>query len=117
MIGYSSLRVVSPFPADASLGSGIDYLRVILSLAVCLALGIGVAYMLRRLHAHRPSGQPRQLRVLESIRLDTRTSLYLVQCGNQRKLVASGTHGLNVSSIETIDAAPVKGNGETPREA
>ena len=116
MIGFSGLHVVAPFPADASVGSGIDYLRVILSLVVCLALGIGAAYLLRRLQGHRPSGRPRQLRVLESIRLDTKTSLYLVQCGTQHKLIASGHHGLNVSSIEVIDTAPVKDNGETFRE-
>jgi flagellar biogenesis protein FliO len=100
------------FASALPLDSGIDYVRVVLSLLVCLALGVGAAFALRRLGRYRaPTARIRQLEVLESVRLDARTSLHLVRCGDGRTLVACGPGAVALARVEDVVAptAPVAG--------
>lgn len=92
-----------------ALSSGIDYLRVILSLSLCLALGVAMAFLARRMHRRRITSGDTQLRVLESVRLDARHSLHVVRYGTSHVLVATGASGVAMSPLAppVDDARPV----------
>ncbi len=103
-----TMALASALPLD----SGVDYVRVVLSLLVCLGLGVAAAFLLRRFGKHRgPTSRSRQLEVLESVRLDARTSLHLVRCGDGKTLVACGPGAIALSRVEdgAAPAAPADG--------
>lgn len=103
-----TLALASALPLD----SGIDYVRVVLSLLVCLGLGVGAALLLRRFGKYRgPVTRDRQLEVLESVRLDARTSLHLVRCGDGKTLVACGPGAIALSRVEDAAASTVPADG------
>jgi len=81
-------------------------LRSLLAMAAIVGVGFGVLYVMRRrgiVPAARPAG--RSLRVVESVRLGPRASLFVVQFGESRLLVGQGEHGV---SLIARDAAPVE---------
>lgn len=107
-----TMALASALPLD----SGIDYVRVVLALLVCLGLAVAAAFLLRRFGKYRgPVTRDRQLEVLESVRLDARTSLHLVRCGGGKTLVACGPGAIALSRVED-DAVPVAPAGGEPHE-
>jgi len=81
-------------------------LRSLLAMAAIVGVGFGVLYVMRRrgiVPAARPAS--RSLRVVESVRLGPRASLFVVQFGESRLLVGQGEHGV---SLIARDAAPVE---------
>lgn len=91
-----TVALASALPLD----SGTDYVRVSLSLIVCLSLGVVAVFLLRRFGRYRGAVvRDRQLEVLESVRLDARTSLHLIRCGKYRTLVACGPGAIALSRV------------------
>ena len=110
---YSMAAFVNALPLD----SGVDYMRVTLSLFACLALAVAAAFLLRRLGGYRRTPtQLRQLEVLESIRLDARTSLHLVRCGEGRTLVACSPGAIALASISDKELPPTPVSGGSHEE-
>lgn len=93
------LMIDAPAGSTAALTHGIDLVRVILSLALCLALGIGLAFLAKRTQRFRMAAAHRELTVLESTRLDTRTSLHIVRYGDQHMLVATTAGAITITSV------------------
>lgn len=78
---------------------GVGVLRVVLALALCLALGIAAAWLLRQRHrlaAQRPGSV---LQVVQSVRIDARTSVHLVRCGEHDHLLACGPAGIALTPL------------------
>ncbi|KAF1004668.1 MAG: hypothetical protein GAK28_03870 [Luteibacter sp.] len=92
--------------AALPLSNGIDYVRVILSLVLCLALGVGMAFLARRIHRHRVTGATPNLRVLESIRIDTRSAVHVVRYGHTHVLVTTHPAGIAVTPVEAPSGTP-----------
>lgn len=84
----------------APLSDGIDYLRVVLSLLLCLALGVGMAFLARRVQKVRVRGKAAHLAVMESIRIDARTSVHAVRYGSRHALVATHAGGVAISLVD-----------------
>lgn len=93
-----------------ALSDGIDYLRVILSLVLCLALGVGMAFLARRIHRRRVTGVGANLRVLESVRIDTRSAVHVVRYGDSHVLVATHPSGIAVTPVDAPDATTPAGD-------
>lgn len=106
MSGAVLLFIEPSSGSTAALAHGVDYVRVILSLALCLALGVGLAFLAKRTQRFRMSSTRRDLTVLESARLDTRTSLHVVRYGDQHLLVASAAGAVTITPV----AAPERGS-------
>ena len=74
---------------------GHEFVRMLLSLGVVLALLLVVAWFLPRWLARtRPPTSGRHLEVVESVRLDARRALYLVRVEGELVLIGAGEGGL-----------------------
>jgi flagellar biogenesis protein FliO len=96
---------MAAFANALPLDSGVDYVRIALSLLTCLALAVAAAFLLRRLGGYRrTTTRLRQLEVLESVRLDARTSLHLVRCGEGKTLIACGPGAIALAPVDGKDS-------------
>ncbi|TKC89452.1 hypothetical protein FAZ69_10995 [Trinickia terrae] len=94
---------------------GIDPVRVGLSFAVCIALGIAAILLLRRrllgrqgiglLQGVRSASAGKRLTVAETARLDARTTLYLVDCDGRTVLLAADATGVKQLDARTRAAS------------
>jgi flagellar protein FliO/FliZ len=88
----------------APLSDGVDYVRVVLSLLLCLALGVGMAFLARRMKHLRGHASSGRLAVVESIRLDAKTSVHAVRYGSRHVLVTTHAGAVAISPIESPEA-------------
>lgn len=88
------------------LSDGIDYIRVVLSLVLCLALGVGMAYLARRVQRVRANAGISRLALIETVRLDARTSVHAVRYGSRHALIATHAGGVAISLVESPDELP-----------
>lgn len=78
---------------------GIDYVRVILSLGFCLVLGVGAIFIIRAKGRLPIKGKTRDMRIVESMAVDTRTSVHVIEYQNSRFLLTSSTGNIHVSPL------------------
>jgi flagellar biogenesis protein FliO len=69
---------------------------------VALGLGLGALYLLRNQLQRRQGGPQRRLRVVETLRLAPRTTLFLVELDGRGLLL--GQHGENIALIKETAA-------------
>lgn len=104
LIGH--MLAASDVVADASAGHGeIDIFRIVLALGFCLALGIAAAFLLKARYRPRTGQSKRDLHVVQSVRVDSRTSVHLVRCAGRDALIACGPTGIALSPWPSKDAA------------
>jgi len=100
-IGGAALLLLAAAPACAQrLGQGngaeVPVWRVLGALALCLALAVGAAYVLRRrLGGSMPlaMGRTRRLQVIETLRLSHQVDLCLVACDGAEFILAATPQG------------------------
>jgi flagellar biogenesis protein FliO len=92
-------------------GAGALALNVGLGFLVAIGLGLGALYLLRNQLQRRQGGSQRRLRVVETLRLAPRTTLFLVEFDGRGLLL--GQHGENIALIKETAAEPP---GETRAE-
>ena len=63
---------------------------VIPALAAVLAVVVAAAWLTRKLGLNRPLPRGAHITMIETIRIDPKRCLHLVQCNGQRLLVATG---------------------------
>ncbi|MGF6647316.1 flagellar biosynthetic protein FliO [Paraburkholderia sp. GAS82] len=92
----------------ASLGSGsawagIDLVRTVFALALCLTLGVGAILLIRRgqgaARKPLPGAGARCIHVVDSARLNPRVTLHLVEYGNRTVLLA-----VDANDIKLLDS-------------
>lgn len=78
-------------------GSDIGLARMIAALVFCLALGVGAIFLMRRWERRGLAPAVRtnkQLRIVQALRLNARSTLYLVEYGATRVLIGCGPGGI-----------------------
>jgi flagellar protein FliO/FliZ len=108
--GASGAAAVSPISAASTVNvlSGVDFIRVGIALAFCLALGV-IAILVIRRH-QRVTGSvsrlpgARRITVAETIRLGPRATLHLVEYDRRVILLASDATG-----VKMLDAHDLPG--------
>ncbi|MGH8038007.1 MAG: hypothetical protein ACRES5_34855 [Pseudomonas sp.] len=85
---------------------GIDYLRVALSLGFCLALGVAAIYFIRAKGRLPIKGRTRDMRLLESMAVDTRTSVHVIEYRSCRFLLTSSTGNVHLSPLPSERPLP-----------
>jgi len=86
---------------------GQEFVRMLLSLGVVLALLLVVAWFLPRWLARtRPPTSGRHLEVVDTVRLDARRALYLVRVEGELVLIGAGEGGLVRLAGATSSRAP-----------
>lgn len=79
---------------------GVDFMRVGLALAACLAVAVAAALLLRkRLRGGpilRPMRTSRRLQIEESLRVGTQADICIVSCDGEEMLVSSSPHGVKL---------------------
>lgn len=85
----------------------IDYLRVALSLALCLGLGVAAIFLLRSRFRGLSVGPARDLALLESLRVDPRTAVHVLAYQDQRLLLTTRDNALHVTVLPAGTPAPV----------
>jgi flagellar biosynthetic protein FliO len=97
---------------------GTSILRLLGSLVLVLGLFLGSVYLFRnwqRLALQRSSGS--HLRIQEIKPLGHRHALYLVQCDQQRMLLASTPTGINfIANVEPADESTSAAPGQTTKD-
>lgn len=86
-------------------GTEVPILRVIFALALCLALAVGAAFVLKRRLGglgSRAIGRTRRLQLVESLRLSHQVDLCIVDCDGGEFIVAATPHGATL-----INAGPL----------
>lgn len=79
--------------ANVSLGGRELFLKMMLSVGLVIALGLGALYVSRKVLPKVTNTTGRQIRVIETTYLGPRKALHLVEVANQRLLIAStGDH-------------------------
>ncbi|KGC03843.1 flagellar biosynthetic protein FliO [Burkholderia cepacia] len=83
----------------------VDYVRVVLALVVCLALGVAIILLLRRRQSITAKWfEPRAarlIRVVETTRLNAHATLHVVEYDGRRILLGTAPNGITL-----LDAAP-----------
>ncbi|WP_321945817.1 flagellar biosynthetic protein FliO [Paraburkholderia sp. J10-1] len=75
--------------------SGISPLRVVAALILCLIIGVAVILLIRRVGARAPVVRPgRRMRLAETLRLNARTTLYLVELDDVCVLLSGDSAGV-----------------------
>ncbi len=94
-----TLALSAPSLGVAEGSGGVDVFRVMLALGLCVVLGVAAAWLLRfrhRLAVQRPGST---LQVVQSVRIDARTSVHLVRCGDSEHLLACGPGGVAITPV------------------
>jgi flagellar biogenesis protein FliO len=82
----------------------IDYFRVVLSLALCLGLGVGAIYLLRSRFRGLSSRVARDLSLLESLQIDPRTAVHVLGYKGERLLLTTRDNAIHVTALRGADA-------------
>lgn len=99
-------------PVTAGVGTG-EVLRVVVSLAVVLALVVGVGWLTRRMQGRvGPAG--RRLRCVESLAVGNKQRVLLIQVGTQQLLVGSSGGGLKTLHVLAEPVEPVQRSTPVP---
>ncbi|MBI1890129.1 MAG: flagellar biosynthetic protein FliO [Burkholderiales bacterium] len=98
-----------PYKRDAASGES-SYSRVAIGLIISGLLAVGSIYVLRRRLGLQPlAQQAKQLRVIETQRLSTRLTLYVVEFAGQRYLISHSEHGVtSLASAPAQKDAPLE---------
>jgi flagellar biosynthetic protein FliO len=72
-----------------SLGGRELFLKMMLSVGLVIALGVGALYLSRRVLPKVTNGPGREIHILETTYLGPRKALHLVEVAHQRLLIAS----------------------------
>ena len=95
-----------PYKRD-HLSTDSDLPRVALGLTVCLLVLSGAVYFLRRrLGINLDVGRNKKLRVVESHRLNPRSSLYVVEFAGKYHLLGQSEHNINCLVSTPIENSP-----------
>lgn len=93
-----------------------DIMRLLVSLGFVIALMGGLAFVLKRLgfagSLPQAQGQKR-LKVLETLPLDARRRLMIVQCDDQEHLVLLGANGETVVKVDLRPTGKTKTKAKT----
>ncbi|MGH8080808.1 MAG: hypothetical protein ACREP7_09540 [Lysobacter sp.] len=81
----------------------IDYLRVVLSLALCLGLGVGAIYLLRSRFRGLGARVTRDLSLLESLQIDPRTAVHVIGYKGERLLLTTRDSAIHVTALRSDD--------------
>ena len=81
------------------------FYKMLLSVLLVIALGIGVIYVSRKLLPRFANLPGKQIRVLETAYIAPRKGLHLIQAGNRRLLVASTNETITMLADVTESAA------------
>ena len=92
-------HATAPIPFRKDDNAGALAVNVGLGLIVALGLGIGVLYLLKRYLVGVQRAPGRRLRVIETVRLSPKSSLFLVECDNRALLI--GQHGDTLAVLDT----------------
>ena len=84
---------------------GVGVFRVLLALGVCLALGVAAAWLLRFRHRLAAQSPRSALQVMQSVRIDARTSVHLIRCGDSEHLLACGPAGIAITPLARESAS------------
>lgn len=84
----------------------IDYLRVALSLALCLGLGVAAIFLLRSRFRGLSVGPARDLSLLESLRVDPRTAVHVLAYQDQRLLLTTRDNAVHVTVLPAPATSP-----------
>lgn len=119
------LLLAEPAFASARLTGGaapeIPWLRLVLSFAACILVAVGAVLALRKLQGRRPAGilaflsqdgsaaAARSLHVLERRRIGVNAELLLIQCDDQRLLLAATPRGVEVLTRQASRTEPNEG--------
>lgn len=77
----------------------IDYLRVVLSLGLCLGLGVGAIWLLRFRFRGLTVRNTRDLALLESLQVDPRTAVHVIAYRQERLLLTTRDNAIHVVAL------------------
>jgi len=86
---------------------GVDWIRVVLALLLCLALGVVAALVIRARAVrgtYRDSANASRIRVIEHARLSARATLHLIEYDQRVVLLMSDANGSRV--VDARDQSP-----------
>ena len=107
-------HATAPIPFRKDDNAGALAVNVGLGLIVALGLGIGVLYLLKRYLVGMQRAPGRRLRVIETVRLSPKASLFLVECDNRALLI--GQHGDTLAVLDAPSSVPLMSpSAVTPR--
>lgn len=97
----------------------IDYIRVILSLLVSVALGVGVVYLMSRkgIGLGRKPRAGRRIEILEVQALGNRTSLVALQYAGSEVLLVVGPSFATVAATRPVPGAPEASHTQASQDA
>lgn len=85
---------------------GIDPFRIALAVLLCLLLAAALPFVLRRFgFGGVTARETRTLRLLESLRLDSRVTLYLIEVDGRRALIGVSPNDV-VNLVESAAPSP-----------
>lgn len=79
----------------------IDYLRVVLSLALCLGLGVGAIFLMRSRFRGLNVRNTRDLALLESLQIDPRTAVHVLRYKDERLLLTTRDGAIQVTALRS----------------
>lgn len=77
-------------------GFGDELLRSGLVLGVLAAVFVGATYLVRRLQLQRVAGTSRRMKVLETLRLTPKSTVFLVEVDGRKVLIGQSGSGLTM---------------------
>jgi len=84
-----------------------NYWKMLISLVVTLGLAV-VSLIVARKMKLVPSAEGKLLKIVESARLDQRSSVFIVEVGSERFLVGTSTPGGSMTMTRIASAASVE---------
>lgn len=93
----------------------IDYLRVVLSLALCLGLGVGAIFLMRSRFRGLNVRNTRDLALLESLQIDARTAVHVLRYKDERLLLTTHDGAIQVTALRS-EEAPASAESAAPLE-
>ncbi|MBT2749383.1 MULTISPECIES: hypothetical protein [unclassified Lysobacter] len=94
----------------------IDYFRVVLSLALCLGLGVGAIYLLRSRFRGLSARVTRDLSLLESLQIDPRTAVHVLGYKGERLLLTTRDNAIHVTALRSVDDDATAASEPAPRD-
>ena len=111
-VGAAALLTGAPALAQRlgqGTGTEVPVWRVLGALALCLALAVAAALVLKRRlggSARVPFGRTRRLQLIESLRLSHQVDLCVVSCDGAEFLLAATPHGATLIKPEVPPVPP-----------
>lgn len=95
----------------------IDYLRVVLSLALCLGLGVGAIFLMRSRFRGLNVRNTRDLALLESLQIDPRTAVHVLRYKDERLLLTTRDGTIQVTALRSDEAPASAGPADASEDA